>query len=519
MKKVFFSRFVMILSAILFLSGCTKDKKPVLVEPEFPLIQEVVMSAGESRELSFSANLDWKLTIDKSWCRFDDNGVKTAQVSGTAGGNQTVTIVVSDEGLDFDSATASIDMTMGSGAPKTIFRISRNGMSPEIKLWIYDNEMGKWVGADKLEFVYNAVSQEVTPLQIGFSANYDWTVSSLPEGLELAESPFGGTANILPENDGFRSTYARIPDSRMIYPVAGELSTSDIEGGNVQKFPVSYSGFGPEDLTVKGEGATYHSIAFSEDGYVLVMGDMASEQRSREMKVYAKDMDYSIFTVTKGTHPLTGMPQYDVAGDDFWVKVSDNKKGDVSISVASNTEQEREAYVCIFPGKVSTDLSDLQFYIESEEYAGNRWTVTQRGKAPVVVESSVKLYWEKQYSDQPQALPIQLAKDIPEFNLYVLSNGYPSDKTFAYTFSAQDIESGGRLLIVPDGFAWNYQMPEPENLKGAPFPKNANGKYPFQGDWDFGSGGFFYDVTETTSGSIASISINNQTIVLILKKE
>ena len=211
------------------------------------------------------------------------------------------------------------------------------------------------------------------------------------------------------------------------------------------------------------------------------------------------------------------MPQYVVAGEDFWVEVSDNKKGDISISVASNTDAVREAYVCIFPGKVSTGLTDLQSYIESDDYANNRWTVSQKGKAPVVVESAIKLYWEEEYKLSPQEL--QLAKDVPEFNSYVSSNSYPANKTFAYTFSAQDIEKGGRLLIVPVGFSWDYKNPEPENLKGDPFPKNGDGKYPIMGDWSLGSGGFYYDVTETTSGSIASISINNKEVVLILKKE
>ena len=522
MKKVFFSWLCVALSASSMFSGCSEEEKPHQTEPVFPELQEITLAAGDSKDLSFSANMDWTLTIDKSWCRFDDNGVKTAQLSGKAAENQTVKIVVSDEGLDFATATASIDMTMGSGAPKTIFRISRSGMTPEIKMWIKDEQTGKWVESDKIEFVYNPTSQEVTPVEVGFSANYNWTVTSLPEGLELSESPFGGTANALPGSEGFRSAYAKIPDSRMVYPLSGEILTSDSDNGNVKKYQVSYPGFAEGDLTVKGEGATYHSISFSDDGHILVMGDMVSEETRRDMSVYAKDMKYSVFTVTKGTHPLTGMPQYQLAGDDFWVKVSDDKNGSVSISVTANDAEAREAYVCIFPGQVSVESTDLQFYIEREDYADNRWTISQKGKAAVVVSGGIKLYWEKQYESMLE-LPVQLAKNVPEFNIYIMSYGYPDDKTFAYTFTEQEIKDGGRLLIVPDGFAWNYQNPVPKSLKGDSFPVNGNGKYPIQGDWNFGSGGFLYDITETTSGSIAALTINDNNsqigAVLILKKE
>lgn len=515
MKKIFAFESVLMLTLSILFPGCSDDKETPSEKPIFPEVENISVSSGESYDLSFTANLDWTLTIDKSWCRFDDHGVKTAQLSGKAADNQSVKIVISDEGLGFEDETAVIDMTMGSAAPQPVFRITRQSLTPTIQLWIHE-ETG-WIKADKLEFSYNNDAQEVSPIEIGLSANYDWKIISWPEGLELDSTPFGGKANIQPEDGEFRSTFVRIPDAHMADALSGEISIVDVNTGNIRRdYNVVYQGFDSDMLVVKGESIAYHSISFSNDGYVLFMGDMKSDKNSYEMSVYAQNMTYTAFVVTKSTHPMTGMPQYNVANDDFWVKMTDDKRGNVSIAVDSNSGAQREAYVCIFPGTVPTESSDLQFYIESNDYADNRWKITQKGGAVVIVEGSIELYWEKQ---DPVACQITKAQDDPKFSSYVVERNYPAERTFAYTFSDADVEGGGRLFIASVGF-YVTKMPQPESLYGVPFPTNDSASSPLNfGFYAETKYGIYYDLSSAESGSIAALSLGDQPIVLILEKK
>lgn len=83
MRTNLFTKGIAFAAAVAAMMSCSKETRR---RPQFPAVQEVEIAAGESKELTFTAEADWKLTIDKTtWCMFDDKGVETAQIAGEAG--------------------------------------------------------------------------------------------------------------------------------------------------------------------------------------------------------------------------------------------------------------------------------------------------------------------------------------------------------------------------------------------------------------------------------------------------
>ena len=62
----------------------------------FPEKDAITVDAGQDRTLTFSADAEWKLTSNASWCRFVDGDFVQTTISGEAG-DQSVTIRVSDD--------------------------------------------------------------------------------------------------------------------------------------------------------------------------------------------------------------------------------------------------------------------------------------------------------------------------------------------------------------------------------------------------------------------------------------
>ena len=88
------------LVGLALLAACSSDNDDKVQDPVFPDMQTVEIAVGQAQKLTFHADADWKLTIDKSWCRFDNDGAETAQVAGKAG-DAAVVVRVTDRNLGF----------------------------------------------------------------------------------------------------------------------------------------------------------------------------------------------------------------------------------------------------------------------------------------------------------------------------------------------------------------------------------------------------------------------------------
>ena len=90
----------------------------------FPEKDAITVDAGQDRTLTFSADAEWKLTSNASWCRFVDGDFVQTTISGEAG-DQSVTIRVSDDNQNSEKDdVAEITMAMG-GKSQVICEITR----------------------------------------------------------------------------------------------------------------------------------------------------------------------------------------------------------------------------------------------------------------------------------------------------------------------------------------------------------------------------------------------------------
>ena len=143
--KTLFIKGLAFAAAVAAMASCTKDateeEKPK--EAAFPEKQQIEIPAGEQKQLSFTAEADWKLSIDKTtWCTFLDGEVETAQLSGLKG-EVSVTVLVKDNGLDLNGKTVAVSGA-GNVAIYAIQKAQQLGAKPvtcsDSTGWIYDPE-------------------------------------------------------------------------------------------------------------------------------------------------------------------------------------------------------------------------------------------------------------------------------------------------------------------------------------------------------------------------------------------
>ena len=90
MKVLNYFRVAICAIAVAFACSCEETKEAVIT---FPEASAVTIANGEEVELTFNAEAAWKLTVDKDWIVFVDNGENFNQLTGAAG-SQTITITV-----------------------------------------------------------------------------------------------------------------------------------------------------------------------------------------------------------------------------------------------------------------------------------------------------------------------------------------------------------------------------------------------------------------------------------------
>lgn len=114
------------LSALLLALSC--DKEPVNVEPSFPgTYREKTVVGGETVDFSFSANMDWTLSVEGSgagsFFGILDNGMLEISVSGQAGEQKVSVFFTEDKDFDNDRV-CSVVLKMG-GKSKEIGKLIR----------------------------------------------------------------------------------------------------------------------------------------------------------------------------------------------------------------------------------------------------------------------------------------------------------------------------------------------------------------------------------------------------------
>lgn len=356
MRTNLFTKGIAFAAAVAAMMSCSKENEKEK-EPQFPAVQEVEIAAGESKELTFKAEADWKLTIDKTtWCMFDDKGVETAQVAGEV----TVKVKIGDAGLGFEAEVAKIDMTMGEKT-QTVFQITRSPKERVVKMYVSKDWGATYNKADKLELTADEWGS-TSYIAFGIVANYEWKVAELPEELKMQVDyadvdSFSGKADSV----DFKAAQLFIKEDKIPYEFSKKIKITDMEGNNPVEFPVTYAGLAEDVVMLDPSnlvGQWSAGMNFTDDGFFVQKTDpwtpgTVTTEKSSSVSVKAKNMQYSVYVV----EVKDGTPAQVTSG--AWVKISDDKKGKLDVSVENNTAAaNRVAYVIVLPASKTLVISE-----------------------------------------------------------------------------------------------------------------------------------------------------------------
>lgn len=511
--KTLFIKGLAFAAAVAAMASCTKDVTEEEPAPVFPQLQSVTIQAGDQQSLNFTADKDWKLSIDKTtWCTFLDGEVETAQLSGLKG-EVSVTVLVKDNGLDFNSDVAKLDLTLGNKT-ETIFEITRPGKAREVKLYAAVGD-GELTEVEKLEFKWNVPEwgdPYMDQMKFAVVANYDWAVAT-PEKCTFSDKSWNeipgvtGNAGVGPEDEGFSLTYIKVNEDANAYEINGKLVVTDTEGKNPVEFDIVYPGYPENKVAIEPASLLgMFGMNFNIDGFVINKGfdqEEVTTDKEVNVSVKAKNMEYSVYKIANNDGKAVEL------GADSWLKISDDKKGGLKVSATQNTTGDREAYILVLPKALVKDfkIEDFidQYGYANYDYDGMFIKVSQKG---VTVTKDFKAVWGRTYADI-KAVEFSKYPDFKDMTPSGLEYGSCNDNTYVIEVTENDIiangQSSGALMFAPLGFPDGYYA------FGGTADSNLYRMTPQNGEWDEK---YIQDATLYTSkGSIHGLQIDPEQFI------
>lgn len=511
--KTLFIKGLAFAAAVAAMASCTKDATEEEPAPVFPQLQSVTIQAGDQQSLNFTADKDWKLSIDKTtWCTFLDGEVETAQLSGLKG-EVSVTVLVKDNGLDFNSDVAKLDLTLGNKT-ETIFEITRPGKAREVKLYAAVGD-GELTEVEKLEFKWNVPEwgdPYMDQMKFAVVANYDWTVAT-PEKCTFSDKSWNeipgvtGNAGVGPEDEGFSLTYIKVNEDANAYEINGKLVVTDTEGKNPVEFDIVYPGYPENKVAIEPASLLgMFGMNFNIDGFVINKNfdqEEVTTDKEVNVSVKAKNMEYSVYKIANNEGKAVEL------GADSWLKISDDKKGVLKVSATQNTTGDREAYILVLPKALVKDfkIEDFinQYGYTNYDYDGMFIKVTQKG---VTVTKDFKALWGRTYADI-KAVEFSKYPDFKDMTPSGLEYGSCDDNAYVIEITENDViaygQSAGALMFAPLGFPDGYYA------FGGTADSNLYRMTPQSGEWDEK---YIQDATLYTSkGSIHGLQIDPEQFV------
>lgn len=511
--KTLFIKGLAFAAAVAAMASCTKDATEEEPAPVFPQLQSVTIQAGDQQSLNFTADKDWKLSIDKTtWCTFLDGEVETAQLSGLKG-EVSVTVLVKDNGLDFNSDVAKLDLTLGNKT-ETIFEITRPGKAREVKLYAAVGD-GELTEVEKLEFKWNVPEwgdPYMDQMKFAVVANYDWAVAT-PEKCTFSDKSWNeipgvtGKAGVGLEDEGFSLTYIKVNEDANAYEINGKLVVTDTEGKNPVEFDIVYPGYPENKVAIEPASLLgMFGMNFSIDGFVINKNfdqEVVTTDKEVNVSVKAKNMEYSVYQIANIDKKAVEL------GEDAWLKINDDKKGGLKVSATQNTGGDREAYILVLPKALVKDfkIEDFidQYGYANYDYDGMFIKVTQKG---VTVTKDFKAVWGRTYADI-KAVEFSKYPDFKDMTPSGLEYGSCNDNAYVIEVTENDViangQSSGALMFAPLGFPDGYYA------FGGTADSNLYRMTPQSGEWDEK---YIQDATLYTSkGSIHGLQIDPEQFV------
>ena len=448
---------------IVSFTSCSDDKEEGAITPVFPEEQAISCNAGETKVLTFDANMTWQLSSTAAiWCKFEVNGEDKEVVKGEAG-KQSITIKVTDAAQEIGKTSeAQLKLDMG-GETKVIATVTRSAKGYSLK--IYDAEGNEITTEQGLEVGYKK--------QISFTvkANFRFAATSFPEWVILDGGSMAGEVNDKEEGElKIQATNGLTVKENGEYekwPVeAGKDSKNVItfadEAGNASfSFPVFFKGMGAEDINITEpvissrygwnvslDGKTF-KLAGSMDGgeNVITFND------KMEFTVVSLKDEYEVVLLDAFNLWQTGKKVIEEMNSySSWIKYTKNGNK-VTLTVnALNPDMEgynsRECYALVIP--------KAQYEQIEEDIVANLVTTNEEGDQDLVyaygqnnllinlVQKEEKAAEEEAFDIKNGAYePIDYTKEEDQSILNMLTE---YGITEVYSISAN---AGDRLIIDP----------------------------------------------------------------------
>ena len=445
MKTNRFFAVLALTAAILASAGCKKDEPVKKIT--FPEAQALQISIDETLPLSFEADADWKLTIDKQWLVFVDGEAQVSQIAGVAG-PVSLTLTTADVTSIFDEETATIDITMGTET-QTLCTVKRLAAERTAAMWSLP-----WSGEGEeitsLDFKYEWGS--VSNAKVTFSANFDWIVKSIPDWMD-GELFYGAAGDC----DAANYKYYGVKEEAYPYEQTGNIVISDQSGEHEITFPATFTGMGEEDILIRDGAKDVWSIAFSANHFVKTMGPSGmeeSERTSMDLSIMTRNMEYRVMTLEK-KDPY-GMGQMWFA-DPWQLIVTDDKNGTVNVSVDPEMTEEFEGYILIVPKALCPenpdDFGQSWFRTNSSKFENSDYMIEVTVDAPVSTAGGFMLSWTRTMA-KGEAVPFTSYEGFGGMKPSEFQSGLPDDNTYVYELPS---EINGPLAMLPLGFPSDWK--------------------------------------------------------------
>lgn len=375
MRKHFLTTLIAGLAGVVF-SATSCDPAESTPDPVFPDFVEKTVAAGETVELSFSANQDWTVKIPAAeagnYFRLTDGSTQSFAVKGEAG-DHTVSVVVIGE-QDFENHELTVSMTMGDRT-EDIAKITLPALerSMSISRAVFNADKTDFATGEDGSYEYEQIAADseielIWPASISLADNpyrnyilvdssVEWAVSDKTDWISF--SPASGSAG------------------QTVVEISCNLSDLSLEEGVdlTGTFTVSGEGVSPTVLNVKAASAYGLSkfvgipedkvLAFDADGIYQGQGGMGpfyGNVVSGEPFMYCySDMPYMVKEVS-GRNSI-----FDITDDWSAEQNGGLQIRDFSISMAENTSEEpRSAQLLAVPESVSNSIGGIFNLIDQD---------------------------------------------------------------------------------------------------------------------------------------------------------
>lgn len=337
-KKISILERLCLVAVLLFAMAACSEKEDA-VAPAFPEEELVeAVTPGTAHTLSFTANMNWKVTSSALWCKFS-NGLTS--ISGEAG-EISLPLTITDEAWSVNELTVDITLIMGN-EEKVIARYIRTGKD----LTVMDVDGNAYNEDHKLVVSYS--NNNTIEETFSLVSNFAWELKEAPEWLTI-DLPLKVKANQkfdLP---------VQLKNEFLANAHEGVLRFYEQHTDRYCDVPVAYEGMPESTIRVEGIGSAWNwTVALDGSQYWQEDqngGEVEKKSFPLSFKVFARNNEYVIRYLGQASDGWMNI------NENMFYQCEDDQQGNITLSnFQSNTGAKRKGYILAFPKKDYDGLS------------------------------------------------------------------------------------------------------------------------------------------------------------------